>query len=412
MEKTIFEIEGGRITMVLQEVCEFIVDCPHSTAPDEGKGYPLIRTPNIGKGRLKLDNVQRVSKEIYDKRNKRAVPQVDDIIFAREAPAGNAAIICEGQEVCLGQRTVLIRPNKEKVYPQFLVYYILAPQQQYELLGTANGATVAHVNIPIIKNLPVELPSIEQQMKIAGIISTYDNLIENNQKQIKLLEEAAQRLYKEWFVDLRFPGYEDIDVVDGVPEGWTKGRADSFFNITIGKTPPRAEKQWFVSGTEGIPWLSISDMGNSGVFVFITNEGLTEDAVKKYNMKVVPSGTIFVSFKLTVGRVAIATTDMCTNEAIAHFYLDDDKLRAYTYCYLSNFEYDTLGNTSSISKAVNSKIIKAMPFVMPNEESVFAFSKQIEPILKEIQNKQLSCIKLVEARDRLLPKLMCRELEV
>ena len=398
--------------MVLQEVCELIVDCPHSTAPDEGKGYPLIRTPNIGKGRLKLDNVQRVSKEIYDKRNKRAVPQVDDIIFAREAPAGNAAIICEGQEVCLGQRTVLIRPDKEKVYPQFLVYYILAPQQQYELLGTANGATVAHVNIPIIQNLPIELPSIEQQIKIAGIISTYDDLIENNQKQIKLLEEVAQRLYKEWFVDLRFPGYENVAVIDGVPEGWTKSRADSFFIITIGKTPPRAEKQWFVSGTEGIPWLSISDMGNSGVFVFATNEGLTEDAVKKHNMKVVPSGTIFVSFKLTVGRVAIATTDMCTNEAIAHFYIDDDRLKAYTYCYLNNFEYDTLGNTSSISKAVNSKIIKSMPFVMPNEEIVFAFSKQIEPILKEIENKQLSCIKLTEARDRLLPKLMSGELEV
>lgn len=398
--------------MVLQDVCEFIVDCPHSTAPDEGMGYPLIRTPNIGKGRLKLEGVQRVSKEVYDQRNKRAVPQADDIIFAREAPAGNAAIICEGQEVCLGQRTVLIRPDKEKVYPKFLVYYILAPQQQYELLGTANGATVAHVNIPIIKNLPIELPSMDQQIRIADIVSAYDDLIANYQRQIKFFEEAAQRLYKEWFVDLRFPGYEGVTVVDGVPKGWIKDRADAFFNITIGKTPPRAEKQWFVSGADGVPWLSISDMGNAGSFVFVTNEGLTEEAVKKHNIKVVPSGTIFVSFKLTVGRVAIATTDMCTNEAIAHFYIDDDILRAYTFCYLYNFKYDTLGNTSSISKAVNSQIVKAMPFVMPDEEIVFAFSKLVEPIVNEIKNKQLSCIKLQEARDRLLPKLISRELEV
>jgi len=227
--------------VVLEDVCVFIADCPHSTAPDEGQGYPIIRTPNVGRGRLLLDGVQRVSKDVYDKRNKRAVPKKDDIIFAREAPAGNAAIIRDGQEVCLGQRTVLIRPDAEKVYPQYMVYYLLSPQQQYELLGTANGATVAHVNIPIIKNLPIELPSMESQIKIADTISAYDNLIENNQKQIKLLEEAAQRLYKEWFVDLRFPGYENVPVVDGVPEGWKKGKIDQQFLIKYGKTLPTSK---------------------------------------------------------------------------------------------------------------------------------------------------------------------------
>lgn len=126
--------------MVLEDVCELIADCPHTTAPDEGEGYPLIRTPNVGKGRLLLEGVHRVSKDIYDKRNMRAIPQKDDIIFAREAPAGNAALIREGQEVCLGQRTVLIRPDCEKVFPKYLVYYLLAPEQQYKLLGTANGA--------------------------------------------------------------------------------------------------------------------------------------------------------------------------------------------------------------------------------------------------------------------------------
>jgi len=398
--------------VVLEDVCVFIADCPHSTAPDEGQGYPIIRTPNVGRGRLLLDGVQRVSKDVYDMRNKRAVPQKDDIIFAREAPAGNAAIIRDGQEVCLGQRTVLIRPDAEKVYPQYLVYYLLSPQQQYELLGTANGATVAHVNIPIIKNLPIELPSMESQIKIADTISAYDNLIENNQKQIKLLEEAAQRLYKEWFVDLRFPGYENVPVVDGVPEGWRKDKAESFFDITIGKTPPRAEKQWFTSGDKGIPWLSISDMGNAGVYVFVTSEGLTEEAVKKHNMKVIPAGTVLVSFKLTVGRVTISNTEMCTNEAIAHFYIDDEVKRAYAYCYLRNFEYDTLGNTSSISKAVNSKIIKAMPFIMPDDKTVFDFSQIATPILNEIKNKQMTCLKLQEARDRLLPKLMSGEIEV
>lgn len=220
--------------MVLNDICEFIVDCPHSTAPNEGEGYPIIRTPNVGRGRLILDGVQRVSKATYDKRNIRAVPQKDDIIFAREAPAGNAAIIRAGQEVCLGQRTVLIRPDKKKVCPQFLAYYILAPKQQYELLGTANGATVAHVNIPIIRNMPVNLPKIEIQERIAEILSSYDDLIENNKKQIKLLEEAAERLYREWFVDLHFPRYENTEIIDGVPEGWKRKRLVDIADIQYG----------------------------------------------------------------------------------------------------------------------------------------------------------------------------------
>ena len=183
--------------VLLNEVCELIVDCPHSTASDEGKGYPLVRTPNIGKGRLVYNGMHRVCEDVYNKRNARAVPQEDDLIFAREATAGNVALIQKGEKVCLGQRTVLIRPNQKKVNPAFLTYFLLAPKQQYNLLSTANGATVAHVNLPTIRNLKIDLPELSIQHRIATILSRYDSLIENYQKQIKLLEEAAQRLYKE-----------------------------------------------------------------------------------------------------------------------------------------------------------------------------------------------------------------------
>ena len=225
--------------MRLQDACEFIVDCPHSTAVDEGQGYPLIRTPNIGKGRLILDGVHRVSESVYQQRIARGTPQDGDLIFAREAPAGNVAIVKNGEKVCLGQRTVLLRPDRNKVIPEYLVYYLLSPKQQYGLLGTANGATVAHVNLPTIRELPVELPSLDTQRRIADILSAYDNLIENNQKQIKLLEEAAQRLYREWFVELRFPGHETTPIVDGVPEGWTYKPVKDFGEIVTGKTAIR-----------------------------------------------------------------------------------------------------------------------------------------------------------------------------
>ena len=302
--------------------------------------------------------------------------------------------------------------NKTEHDPIFWTYHFKNISFRKSMSGNAVGTNIQNLSQGMLSNYEAEVPDYNTQLRIASILSTYDNLIENNQKQIKLLEEVVQRLYKEWFIDLRFPGYENVEIIDGVPEGWYINRADHYFKITIGKTPSRAEKQWFTDSREGTPWISISDMGESGAFAFYSKEGLTADAIIRHNMKVVPKGTILVSFKLTVGRVAITSIDMCTNEAIAHFYIDNDLDRAYTYCYLKNFEYDSLGNTSSISKAINSKIIKSMPFIMPAGDILGQFSMIVQPILDQIELKQKIIFRLTEARDRLLPKLMSGEIEV
>ena len=142
-------------TEILDNVCEFIVDCLHATAPTEEEGYPLIRTPNICRGRLDLDDVYRVSEDTYERWTRRAVPRVDDLVLAREAPAGNVAIIRNGQQVCLGQRTVLLRPIASRVDPYFLCYFLLAPAQQGALLSGETGATSKHVNMADIRRLPL-----------------------------------------------------------------------------------------------------------------------------------------------------------------------------------------------------------------------------------------------------------------
>lgn len=398
----------------VSELCSDIIDCVNKTAPiaDTETPYKMLRTSDIRDGFINIEGLNCVTEEVFQKWIRRGKLQVGDIVFTREAPLGEVGLVREATNYFLGQRLVLYRTDSSVCDNRFLMYWFLNPVNKAGIKSRGVGATVTHLRVPECEKIEITAPSIDIQHRIADILSSYDDLIENNRKQIKLLEEAAQRLYKAWFVDLRFPGHEETPIVDGVPAGWERKRADTFFEITIGKTPPRAEKQWFTSGDKGVPWLSISDMGNAGVYAFYTSEGLTEEAVKKHNMKIVPIGTIFVSFKLTVGRVAIANTDMCTNEAIAHFYIKDDIYRPYTYCYLRNFEYDTLGNTSSISKAVNSKIIKSMPFVMPDRDTISSFSEMVSPILDEINNKQKACLRLIESRDRLLPKLMSGEIEV
>lgn len=400
------------MSIELNKLCELIVDCPHSTAVDEGIGYPLIRTPNIDAGYFNLEGVHRVSRAVYNKRNQRAIPKPGDLILAREAPAGNVAIIPEGAEFCLGQRTVLIRPDASKVYPPFLNYYLNAPEQRHKLLRNANGATVSHVNMPIIRNLPIELPSMKDQRRVAGILAVYDSLIENNRKRIKLLEEASHRLYKEWFIDLNFPDHETakINSETGLPEGWKRCQAiDVFPNITIGKTPSRERVECFTK--HGIPWFSVSDLGNEGLFATNSSESLTPDAVNEFNIKKVPSGSILLSFKLTIGRCSINTLQATTNEAIAHFKPNNDSLRYYAYLYLNSFPYETLGSTSSISQAINSRIVKALPFVLPSQNIMDAFSQIVSPIFCAALNARQRMDEAREARDRLLPVLMSNEIE-
>ena len=168
--------------MKLIDVCVFIVDCPHSTAKDEGRGIPLVRTPNIGKGRLELNGVHRVNETVYNQRVERAIPEAGDLILAREAPVGNVALLLPGQKVCLGQRVVLIRPDKEKADAAYLMYYLLSDKVQRRMKNNANGAVVAHLNMNEIRNLEIDLPDLSEQKRIASVLSSLDDKITLNNR--------------------------------------------------------------------------------------------------------------------------------------------------------------------------------------------------------------------------------------
>ena len=397
--------------MILSDVCEFIVDCPHSTAPDEGKGYPLIRTPNVGKGRLDLNGVHRVSESVYKQRIQRGAPRANDLIFAREAPAGNVALVQENQTVCLGQRTVLIRPNVQKVNPQYLVYYLLSPKPQYELLGTANGATVAHVNLPAIRNLKIELPEKSVQDKIGTILVTYDDLIENNQKQIKLLEEAAQRLYKEWFVDLRFPGHENTKIVDGMPERWNECTVESFGTVITGKTPPTSNKEYYTNGK--VPFVTIPDMHNV-VYPLKTEKRLTIEGAQTQKNKYIPPNSVMISCIGTVGLVSIATEVCQTNQQINSIILnnEDDLYFFYESMLRMKDLLDGLGSNGATMTNVNKSKLEKLIIISPSKDIVKQYNDVCKPLFESALNLSRKNVYLKNMREALLPKLMSGEVEV
>lgn len=301
--------------------------------------------------------------------------------------------------------------NTDKVDPKFLFYSIC----KRDFASMNVGSAVPSMTVNILNDIQISYPkNIEDQRRIASILSSLDRKIELNNKINADLEEMAQAIFKNWFVDFEpFKGGKFVDSELGmIPEGWKVGRADDFYQINIGKTPPRKENKWFSTNPADKIWVSIANMGNSGIFISDSSEYLTKEAVDRHNIIMVPRNTILLSFKLTVGRVAIADKELTTNEAIARFILSDDKYMEYLYLYLKNFDYNSLGSTSSIATAVNSKTIKGMQMLQPSDKIIDAFHIQVNPIFEKIRSLTKENSRLSLLRDTLLPRLMSGELEV
>ena len=283
--------------------------------------------------------------------------------------------------------------NENICNPEYLYYYFKDKKEYLKCI--AGGSTMPILNKSTFENIDVDLPDIAIQNKIVKIVKHIDEKIElNNQTNDNLLE-LINNLYKESFSNI-----EEYK------------QADEIANITIGKTPPRSNRECFTYNEDDIKWLSISDLGKCGMYAWNTSEKLTEDAVNKYNVKVIPENTIVLSFKLTIGRIAITANKMATNEAIAHFNLIDRDMIYYLYSYLKNFDYSKLGNTSSIATAVNSKIIKAMPISVPNKTMILEFNNKVKPLFEKIKLNEAQNETLTQLRDTLLPKLMNGEIDL
>ena len=332
-----------------------------------------------------------------------------DLIVSNSATPGLPKFMAI--EACVHDGWLIIR-DLDGIDKVFLYYVFINIRRR--LSNQANGSVFMNLKTDIVKDFVIKLPSLEDQRRIASILSSLDRKIELNNKINADLEEMAQAIFKNLFVD--FEPFKDGKFVDSelgmIPEGWKVGRADDFYQINIGKTPPRKEHKWFSTNPADKIWVSIANMGNSGIFISDSSEYLTKEAVDSHNIIMVPRNTILLSFKLTVGRVAIADKELTTNEAIARFILSDDKYMEYLYLYLKKFDYNSLGSTSSIATAVNSKTIKGMQMLQPSDKVIDAFHIQVNPIFEKIRSLTKENSRLSTLRDTLLPRLMSGELEV
>lgn len=429
-------------TTELEELCTLIADCPHSTPVWTDSGAIVLRNQNVRDGRLDLSTPSFTDEEHYRDRIRRAAPTHGDIVITREAPMGEVAMIPEGLRCCLGQRMVLLRPNAKKIVGRYLLFALQAQQVQTQIRwAEGTGSTVSNLRIPDLKKLHIPTPDLASQQAIAEILGTLDDKIELNRRTNETLEAIAKTLFQSWFVDFDparakasgeapesicqrlgltpellalFPDeFEDVAGIE-IPTGWSFASAGEVSEVGIGKTPPRKESEWFSDNSEHVRWLSIRDMGLSDAFARRSSETLTPEAIERFNIRRVPDYTVLLSFKLTVGRLAITDGEMATNEAIAHFKLNRETrvTTEYLYFYLKNFDFDSLGSTSSIAEAVNSRMIRELPILVPPADLIDAFSMQARGLLMSVKEigRQTDC--LIQTRDTLLPRLLSGEIAV
>lgn len=396
--------------MKLLDLCDLIVDCEHKTAPKSSTGYPSIRTPNVGRGRLILDGVNRVDEETYTKWTRRATPRENDLIIAREAPVGNVALIRKGQKVCLGQRTVLVRPNPSKVDPEFLCYFLLGDYVQGRFLSAATGATVPHLNMSDIRSLPIpELPDRNRQRWIATTLAAYDDLIENNTRRIEILEEMARRLYEEWFVQFRFPGHEGVEFKESelglIPEGWVVScLGDIAEEIREAVHPSSVSPDTPYIGLEHLPRRSIT-----------LREWGSADSVSSGKLFFRRGDVLFGKIRPYFHKVVIAPfSGICSSDTILIRPKKDNFLGVVLCCSSSDKFVDYATQTSNGTKMPRAdwKVLKNYPVLIPSDGILSDFNGFVLGVVGQARNLMLKNVNLRAQRDLLLPKLISGEIDV
>ena len=382
---------------------------------DRGKNYPkqdefypqgyclFLNTGNVTKEGLIFEENQFIMKE-KDEALRKGKLKRGDIVYTTRGTVGNAGYYNSSvpyENIRINSGMVILRSNGEIVDARFLYQILKSEYYRPYFKQYCTGSAQPQLPIKNFSQIYLNVPDIKTQHRIADILSVYDNLIENNQKQIKLLEEAAQRLYKEWFVDLNFPGHENTKIVDGVPEGWNEKTLSQVADVIMGQSP---KSEFYNSEKKGLPFHQ--GVGSYGVrFVM-------DDIYSTSYTRIAEPNSILFSVRAPVGRLNITKNKVVIGRGLAAIN-QADGCQSYLYYLLKNrFFKDNIVGNGSIFASVSKDELLNQKFLIPERNLMMQFEKIVSQMDKQIENLDSKNKKLIEARDRLLPKLMSGEVEV
>ena len=374
----------------LQEICESISDGDHLPPPKAENGIPFVTISNIKDNQLDFTDTMFVPETYYEKLDNKRKAKTGDILYSVVGSFGIPVLLKRDEKFVFQRHIAILRPNK--IDSSFLYYTMLGRDFYAKADAAAIGAAQRTVSLTSLRNIEICLPPLETQQKIAGILSAYDDLIENNRKQIKLLEEAAQKLYKEWFVKLNFPGHENVKIVDGMPEGWKKESIDKIYNIRYGKNLPTTEIQsngkYPVYGANGIiGYYNISNCNQKVVLITSRGNGSGDVLCTKQKESFVTNNSFIVLPNQTYDYLQFS----------------------FIFGQMKSLDFRSI-RTGSAQPQLTNNSISMLNILYPNKELIIDYCNIAERYYEKIDLLDKKIQLLQSARDKLLPKLMNGEL--
>ena len=394
-----------------KRLIEFI-DVNPTVKLNKGEVYPFI---DIDKVSPSLRSVTNEEEKVYDGQSCSKFCN-GDTVFSRITPClenRKIAKVSIDRQAAFGSTEFYIFRAKQGKSDEDFVYYLTSSDAV--VLPAINSMTGAsgrqRADKRFIERTKLNVPDLPTQMRIAEILSAYDNLIENNNRRIALLEKATQEFYKEWFVRFRFPGHENAKFENGLPEGWERRKISAYYDTCSGGTPSRTYEEYFVAGI--YPWVKTGEIKDC--IIIDTEEYITKEAVKKSSAKLLPAKSVAMAmYGVNIGQLGYFDKQMTCNQACCVF-LDKRSFSSkhYLFQYLKSIrEYLLLISFGAAQQNLSQELIKKIKIVMPSDDIVRAFEEKVDAIYDSIKILMYKNQNLAKQRDLLLPRLMSGKLEV
>ena len=391
-------------TAKLKDITLTITDGKHGDCKNhDGSGYYFISCKDVYDETIHYENARQITEDDFRDADRRTNLAAYDILITNSGTIGRMALvkdIPETRKTTFQKSVAIVRADTSQVVPNYL-YYLLK-SKVHDFINSSNGSAQKNLLLSTMRDFDISfVDSFETQHRIATILSRYDSLIENYQKQIKLLEEAAQRLYKEWFVDLHFPGHENTNIVDGVPEGWEKKKLHKIAEVVMGSSP---KSEFYNNDKQGLPF-------HQGVGSYGTR--FVDDNVYSTSItRLAEPNSILFSVRAPVGRLNITKNKIIIGRGLAAMNHKDGFQSFLFYMLKERFFMDNIIGNGSIFASISKVELLDQEFIVPPMKTIKAFESLASKLDKKIQGVDTQLRLLTEARDRLLPKLMSGEITI
>ncbi len=400
-------------TKTIEQVVKRLIDYRGRTPTKSASGIRLVTAKVIKDGFIQDDTAEYISEATYASWMRRGYPQLKDIVMTTEAPLGEVAQIRTPERVALAQRVILLRGNSDVIDQQYLFHTLKSPYVQAGLQQRATGTTVLGIRQSELRQVKIPYYPVPIQRKIASILSTYDDLIENNLRRIKILEEMARNLYREWFVKFRFPAHEETQFVDSslgrIPEGWEVVTFTEIADVLSGGTPKTTVQEYWGGS---IPFFTPKDAPGY-VYVTDTAKSITKHGLQKCNSKLYPKDTVFITARGTVGKVVMTSMDMAMNQSCYALQGKQGIDQIYLFWTIKEqIEYLKKNSGGATFDTIVVDTFQRMLIAKPCAHLIARFSEMVRPMMALVVCLLRKNNALRRTRDLLLPRLISGELDV